>query len=41
MDRQKSTARPTCSWIAVTDAQGRTRMEARWLTAPTSVARAA
>lgn len=27
-------SRPACVWVPVTDATGRTRMEARWTTAP-------
>ncbi|MGN0065121.1 MAG: hypothetical protein ACI379_12845 [Nocardioides sp.] len=26
------TSRPVCRWVAVTDEQGRTRMEAHWST---------
>jgi hypothetical protein len=32
--------RPVCVWVPVTDATGRTRMEARWTTAA-SLARSA
>ena len=34
MSEQTMTGAPVCTWTAVTDASGRTRMEARWTTAP-------
>ena len=30
MSKHKMTGVPVCAWIAVTDALGRTHMEARW-----------
>ena len=30
MSKQTMTGVPVCHWIAVTDASGRTHMEARW-----------
>lgn len=30
MKDHNMTDRPMCTWVAVTDASGRTRMEARW-----------
>ena len=33
MSKQTMTGAPVCTWVAVTDASGRTRMEARWTTA--------
>lgn len=30
MSKHTMTGAPVCSWIAVTDASGRTHMEARW-----------
>ncbi|HEU4336861.1 MAG TPA: hypothetical protein VFR45_06080 [Nocardioides sp.] len=32
MSKQSMAGRPVCTWVAVTDASGRTRMEARWTT---------
>lgn len=32
---REAAGRPVCHWVAVSDAQGRTRMEARW-TAPSA-----
>ncbi|WP_260988503.1 hypothetical protein [Nocardioides sp. zg-1228] len=32
MSTQTMTDRPVCTWTPVTDASGRTRMEARWST---------
>ena len=34
MSKQKMTGAPVCTWVAVTDASGRTHMEARWSVAP-------
>ena len=33
MSKHTMTGAPVCTWIAVTDASGRTHMEARWTTA--------
>lgn len=41
MSKQSMTGVPVCTWVAVTDASGRTRMEARWTTADTVATRAA
>jgi hypothetical protein len=41
MSKQSMTDRPVCTWVAVTDESGRTRMEARWSTVATVVTRAA
>jgi hypothetical protein len=30
MSKHAMTGAPVCTWVAVTDASGRTRMEARW-----------
>lgn len=30
MSKQRMTGTPVCTWVAVTDASGRTHMEARW-----------
>ena len=30
MSKHAMTAAPVCTWVAVTDASGRTHMEARW-----------
>jgi hypothetical protein len=30
MSKHTMTAAPVCTWVAVTDATGRTHMEARW-----------
>ena len=30
MSKQPMTGVPVCTWVAVTDASGRTHMEARW-----------
>lgn len=37
---RNTTERPCCIWVPVTDARGRTHMEARWTTAA-ALARAA
>ena len=37
MSKHTMTSAPVCTWVAVTDATGRTRMEARW-SAPDRVA---
>jgi hypothetical protein len=34
MSKHTMTEAPVCTWIAVTDASGRTHMEARWAVAP-------
>jgi hypothetical protein len=31
MSKQPMTGVPVCTWVAVTDASGRTHMEARWI----------
>ena len=41
MSKQTMTGRPVCTWVAVTDASGRTRMEARWTTVETVATHAA
>lgn len=41
MSKHSMTVRPVCTWVAVTDASGRTRMEARWSTVDTVATRAA
>jgi hypothetical protein len=41
MSKQSMTGRPVCTWVAVTDASGRTHMEARWSTVGTVATRAA
>ncbi len=41
MSKQQATDRPVCTWVAVTDKNGRTRMEARWTTAASLKAAAA
>ena len=41
MSKQSMTGRPVCAWVAVTDASGRTRMEARWSTVETVAVHAA
>ena len=30
MSKHEMTAAPVCTWVAVTDASGRTHMEAHW-----------
>ncbi|WP_268932169.1 hypothetical protein [Nocardioides okcheonensis] len=30
MSKREMTGAPVCTWVAVTDASGRTHMEARW-----------
>jgi hypothetical protein len=39
MSKHTMTGAPVCTWVAVTDATGRTHMEARW--SPASVAHVA
>jgi hypothetical protein len=41
MSKHTMTGAPVCTWIAVTDASGRTHMEARWAPAPAAHAVAA
>ncbi|CAM3873312.1 hypothetical protein [Nocardioides zeicaulis] len=36
MNEREMTGAPVCTWIAVTDASGRTRMEARWTSVATA-----
>lgn len=33
MSEQTMTGKPVCTWVVVTDASGRTHMEARWAVA--------
>ena len=35
MSKHEMTGAPVCTWVAVTDASGRTHMEARWTCAAT------
>ena len=41
MSKQSMTGAPVCTWVSVTDASGRTRMEARWTAVNTAATRAA
>jgi hypothetical protein len=41
MSEQTVTGKPVCTWVAVTDASGRTHMEARWTVAAAVATRAA
>jgi hypothetical protein len=41
MSKHAMTGTPVCTWMAVTDASGRTHMEARWSAAPATQAVAA
>lgn len=41
MSKQSMSGVPVCTWVAVTDASGRTRMEARWSLATTAHSAAA
>jgi len=41
MSKHQMTGAPVCSWIPVTDASGRTHMEARWTIAAVAVRSAA
>lgn len=41
MSKQSMAGAPVCTWVAVTDASGRTRMEARWSIAGTVSTQAA
>lgn len=42
MSKQQMTGAPVCAWVPVTDATGRTYMEARWtVAAATAAVRAA
>ncbi len=41
MSKHQMADAPVCTWVAVTDASGRTRMEARWTTAASLAAAAA
>ena len=38
MSKHEMTGAPVCTWVAVTDASGRTRMEATWVSVPTAAA---
>ena len=41
MSKQQMTGAPVCTWVAVTDASGRTHMEARWTVATVAATAAA
>ena len=41
MSKHTMTSAPVCTWVAVTDATGRTHMEARWSTVETVATHAA
>jgi hypothetical protein len=41
MSKHEMTDAPVCTWVAVTDAAGRTHMEARWSVPGTTQIRAA
>ena len=41
MSKQSMTTRPVCAWVSVTDASGRTHLEARWSTVETVAMHAA
>jgi hypothetical protein len=41
MSKQQTTGAPVCTWVPVTDATGRTHMEARWTLARVTAAQAA
>ena len=41
MSKQETTGAPVCTWVPVTDASGRTHMEARWSVAETIAVHAA
>ncbi|WP_277986093.1 hypothetical protein [Nocardioides zhouii] len=41
MSKQQMTGAPVCTWISVTDASGRTHMEARWAVAQATAVQAA
>lgn len=41
MSKHSMTGAPVCTWVSVTDASGRTHLEARWSAAPTAQAAAA
>lgn len=41
MSEHQMSGAPVCSWIPVTDASGRTSMEARWTTAAAAAVRSA
>ena len=41
MSKQQTTGAPVCTWVPVTDATGRTHMEARWTLATATAAQAA
>lgn len=41
MSKQSMSGMPVCTWVAVTDASGRTRMEARWSSATAAHSEAA
>ena len=41
MSKHEMTGAPVCTWVAVTDASGRTHMEARWTVPVTTHTQAA
>ena len=41
MSKHSMTGAPVCTWVSVTDASGRTHLEAHWSVAPTAQAAAA
>ena len=41
MSKQSTTGVPVCAWVPVTDASGRTHMEARWTVARATAVQAA
>ena len=41
MSKHEMTGAPVCTWVAVTDASGRTHMEARWSVATAAQPQAA
>ncbi len=41
MSKQQMTGAPVCTWVTVTDAAGRTHMEARWTVASATAVQAA
>ena len=41
MSKHQMAGPPVCSWVPVTDASGRTHMEARWITTAVAAVRSA
>lgn len=41
MSKHEMTEGPVCTWVAVSDASGRVRMEARWTASAAATTRAA